>query len=484
MFLFGAFCLLTLPWLNPFTFGPTPAVVPWLFSMACAGALLGIVGVTTATTAPGMDRQEWVRAIAGAWLIAALISAAIGLVQYFGASAALTPWVNGTELGEAYGNLRQRNQFATLMAMGLAALVWWVIQGASWRLAVAAAALLAMGSVASSSRTGLLQWLLCIAVATQCGGDRRSTVRRVLLTAALAYAVATVGLPWLAGLDPMTSGAWARLREGDAACMGRLTLWSNVLHLIAQKPWLGWGWGELGHAHFVTLYPGPRFCDILDNAHNLPLHLAVELGAPIAAALCGAGLWVVIRAKPWREKDPTRQMAWTILALIGLHSLLEYPLWYGPFQIAVGLCAWLLLGSPKPPVWIAWVAALMLAGCAYAAWDYWRISQIYLPVDERSSYYRDNTMDKLRKSWLFESQVQFAELTTTNLTADNAEQIYKQALQLLHFSSEPRVIEKLIESATLLGRNDDAAYYLQRYKAAFPDAYARWTAASAGHKAP
>ncbi len=126
------------------------------------------------------------RAIAGAWLIAALISAAIGLVQYFGASAALTPWVNGTELGEAYGNLRQRNQFATLMAMGLAALVWWVMQGASWRLAVAAAALLAMGSVASSSRTGLLQWLLCIAVAAQWGGDRRSTVRRVLLTAALA----------------------------------------------------------------------------------------------------------------------------------------------------------------------------------------------------------------------------------------------------------------------------------------------------------
>ncbi|MBK7313065.1 MAG: O-antigen ligase C-terminal domain-containing protein [Burkholderiales bacterium] len=44
------------------------------------------------------------------------------------------------------------------------------------------------------------------------------------------------------------------------------------------------------------------------------------------------------------------------------------------------------------------MAALMLAGCAYAAWDYWRISQIYLPVDERSSHYRDNTMDKLRKS--------------------------------------------------------------------------------------
>ena len=28
----------------------------------------------------------------------------------------------------------------------------------------------------------------------------------------------------------------------------------------------------MDYAHFVTLYPGERFCDILDNAHNLPLH--------------------------------------------------------------------------------------------------------------------------------------------------------------------------------------------------------------------
>ena len=342
--------------------------------------------------------------------------------------------------------------------------------------AVPAAVLLAMGIVASSSRTGLLQWLLCIAVATQCGGDRRSTVRRVLLTAALAYAVATVGLPWLAGLDPMTSGAWARLREGDAACMGRLTLWSNVLHLIAQKPWLGWGWGELGHAHFVTLYPGPRFCDILDNAHNLPLHLAVELGAPIAAALCGAGLWVVIRAKPWREKDPTRQMAWTILALIGLHSLLEYPLWYGPFQIAVVLCAWLLLGSPKPPAWIAWVAALMLAGCACAAWDYWRISQIYLAPEQRSPAYRIDPLSKVSNSWLFRDQVDFAELTTTQLTRANAAQMAALARRLVHYSPEPRVIKVLIESLTLLGRDDEALMHLARFRAAFPAEYTDWRA--------
>jgi hypothetical protein len=75
---------------------------------------------------------------------------------------------------------------------------------------------------------------------------------------------------------------------------------------------------------------------------------------------------------------------------------------------------------------------------------------------------------------LFRNQVQFAELTTTPVTAENAAQLCDQALQLLHFSPEPRVVEKLIESAVLLGRDDEAAYYLARYRAAFPEAHARY----------
>ena len=41
-------------------------------------------------------------------------------------------------------------------------------------------------------------------------------------------------------------------------------------------------------------------------------------------------------------------MAWSVLTLILLHSLLEYPLWHGPFQMAFGLgiC---LLRSPSNP---------------------------------------------------------------------------------------------------------------------------------------
>ena len=498
MRLLAAFIFITLPWLNPFSPGPSSAVVPLLFAWGCAAGLL----LLWASAHLKPQRPNWVSAMAAAWLVAAAVSAVIGLLQYFGASAWLGQWVNHTGMGEAYGNLRQRNQFATLINIGLVALLWWVAQAADPRrrfmplrpgatsvLTLAMAVLLGAGNAASSSRTGLLQLLLVVVLglywqhrARRHGESNhaRQALQRVLLAAVLAYAAATWALPWLAGLDPMQSGAWARLRSGDAVCTSRLTLWRNVLSLIAQKPWLGWGWGELDYAHFITLYPGARFCDILDNAHNLPLHLAVELGVPLAVVLCGGGLWLAWRAQPWRELDPGRRMAWGILAVILLHSLLEYPLWYGPFQMATGLCVWLLVAKNGPakgsvaPYLQAVGAGILLTFCALAGWQYHLASQIYLSPEKRAPAYRNNTLDKISHVWLYQDQVRFAKLTTTDLAPDNAVQMNLLAKEMLHFSPEAKVAEIVIDSAMLLGRDAEAAFYLARLEAAFPKAHADW----------
>jgi hypothetical protein len=306
----------------------------------------------------------------------------------------------------------------------------------------------------------------------------------------LAYAVATLALPWVLGLDPAAHGMLARLRGGELACASRKVLWSNVLDLIVQKPWLGWGWGELDYAHYATLYAGPRFCDILDNAHNLPLHLAVELGIPVALLLCGLGTWWALRQRPWRETDPVRQLAWCVLAVILLHSLLEYPLWYGPFQIAFGLCVGLLWrtgaeisrpgATTRAPVVRRFLAVVVMVCCVYAAWDYHRVSQIYLAPPDRDAAYREGTLAKIGDSWLFRNQVRFAELALTPLTRDNARWTFNTATALLHYSPEPVVIEKVIESAVMLNLDDEALAHLARYRAAFPKEHARWAAAKAG----
>ncbi len=489
------FLLIALPWLNPFAPGPSPAAVPLLFSWACAAGLLALCCRLTSRD----FCTRVVTAAAWAWLAAGLLSAAMGLAQYLGAGAGLLPWVNQTPLGEAFANLRQRNQFATLTNIALAALLWLVatgrLDGRRAGLAWIAAVLLMAGNAASSSRTGLLELLLLGALAWLWGGWREQAARRVLLAALLGYAVAALLLPWLAGFGWFGNDAFARLREGDQLlCASRLTLWSNVLQLIALHPWRGWGWGQLAYAQYITLFDGPHFCAILDNAHDLPLHLAVTLGVPAALALCGGFTWWVWRQRPWRETDPMRRMAWAVLAVIGLHSLLEYPLWYGPFQIAAALClAWLGMTAQPPKstsnrpktlssttqTAIVSVVLLVLAALAYAAWDYHRVSQIYLVPGQRDAAYRSDTLAKVSDSWLFRGPARFAELTLTEPTPANAARLRALAEELLHYSPEPRVIERLIEADLLLGRHDDAQFQLARFRAAFPKDCADWMAAHA-----
>lgn len=183
-------------------------------------------------------------------------------------------------------------------------------------------------------------------------------------------------------------------------------------------------------------------------------------------------------------------MAWAVVAVIMLHSLLEYPLWYGPFQMALGLSIWLIwrptehtsgeikTNNPSGQYLKARAATflivLLFIGVAYAAWDYNRISQIFLAPKDRMSAYRDNTLQKIKDSWLFQGQVEFATLASLELSPENAVQVNTLAKSLLHFSPEPRVVEALIESAELLGQTDEVAYFRNRYQAAFPDEYAKW----------
>jgi len=476
---------LVIPWVMPLAGHPSPAIVPWLTAVFCAALLLMVFAFagTPALTAGTVGRG---------WVVAASLSAAMGTAQYFGFSDQLVPWLNQTQPGEAFGNLRQRNQFASLMGIGLVALIWHQ-PGRYEKYAPFLLVLLALGNAASSSRTGALQWLAILVVAFVYSGYALRGTARTALLALGVYLLWALMLPWLlATLTGEDARGLAARFEETPGCASRLVLWSNVLTLIAEKPWIGWGWGELDYAHYMTLYPGERFCDILDNAHNLPLHLAVELGVPVALLVCGSLFWLVRHARPWGETDPTRQMAWGVLALILLHSLLEYPLWYGPFQMAAGLCVYLLWTTrvrPDSPVGpalhvaptgsrhrylLAAAAAVTMSVTAFAAWDYRRVSQIYLLPAQRDPAYRENTLEKIRDTRLFRQQFDFAAISLTPLTPANALQMYALSTQLLHYSPEPRVIEKVIESAVMLRRDDEALLHLARYRAAFPQNHAKW----------
>ena len=504
---------LALPFLFCFTQAPINNFWPLLASWGC-GAVLVLLALARCGSTPGRGQQGETggapalvssRMLAAGLLVAALASAAIGLLQYFVGDPGL-PGVQPSTLGQAIGNLRQRNQQATLLSLGVWALLWGLAQmqarldhpgiaapvqgGKAWPgwltglLVAWALALLAMSSAATASRTGAVQWLLMLGLVLCWRVSWGRLVLGLGLVGLILYGAAAWLLPRLL-LDWTgfaSDGLFVRILDEEPGCTSRRVLWANVLHLIAQKPWAGWGWGELDYAHYVTVFPGERFCVLLDNAHNLPLHLAVELGVPVALIFCAAVVVWVLREKPWRETDPARQLAWGVLALVGLHSLLEFPLWYGPFQL-VTVLAVALLWRWQLPGWATSLAARRgaaaiivgaLALGAYVGWDFYRVSQLYRPLADRPASLRQDTVRKVGNTPFFTDQVDFALLTTIELSPSNAGQVFGVANKLLHFSPEPRVIEPLIESATMLGLDDEAAFHLKRYRAAYPADYERW----------
>lgn len=542
---------IAMPWLNPFASSPSTAVIPLLVSwMLAACALLAVVELPLVKTRWTLtERVEcavllawlaasllwvpqvvdralttglvaslmcvWVMAAVGRraavdesllrWLVlgllaAAVISAVLGMLQYLGLARELSPWVNQPLKGDAFANLRQRNQFASLTSLGLVALLGWVaaqsetknMTRGGWALAVVLLNMLAAGVACSVSRTGAMQWMLVGVLMAAWGW--RSTAHApafgkglvwLAIAAPLLVAVWSVLMPWLALQITGEWGASMILRvtgqaQDYAACGGRRVLWTNVLALIAQHPWLGWGWGETDYAHFMTGYSSLRFCDMLDNAHDFPLHLALELGVPFALAVMGLiGVWV-LRRTPWRESQAWRVMAWGLLLVLGLHSLLEYPLWYGPFQMTLGWAIGLLwaparmdgaeasqeeakaqpqIEAQEGPML---VAAILFIGCLYAAWDFNRVGQIYRQAASRDAAYRDNPLHHAKQSWLFKNQADFAELTTQTVSADNAAELYPQAVRLMHYSPEARVVQRVIDSGKLLGHDAQAQTLTER----------------------
>ncbi len=457
--------LLVMPWVQPWAFSPESNTVPLLISWACAALLV--------VFAPCLRPLD----IARSWAVAALLSSCMGLLQYFGLAEPFSPWIHVPPyVGEAMANLRQRNQLATLLGMGTLAVLWWQAQGLRTRHTLWMLALLAVGNAATGSRTGLLHMLLIVALVIiwsfRLGGMSRWS-RRLALWALLVYLLASWVLPILlshtTGLD--TTGAVARMGN-DEGCGSRRVLWGNVLHLIAQKPWGGWGWGELKYAHYMANYPGERFCDILGNAHNLPLHLAATLGVPLAVAITFALVAWVLWMRPWKSHALHHRLAWAVLALIGLHSLLEFPLWYGPFQIAVLLCLGLLQARRRDgrmtwPAGLRYVGVAVLVAASFVTVDYLRVRQIYVSAQDRLPIWRDPPLATAKGSWLFVRSATFAELTLTPVNEENAAWVLQTSQDMLHYSPEPRVVRALIDSAQRLGLQTLANEHRQRLRQAY-----------------
>lgn len=287
-------------------------------------------------------------------LVGAELNAMVGVVQQYRWSTPLDAVTVMKVSSSVFGNIAQPNHFANYIALGLISLGLLYQQrvfAAVWVMLLAFPLLFVMAL--SGSRSSWLYLLLLVGLAWRWG--RRDVAQRPLLRYSLLL-VAGFGLMHLVMQSSLPADAGnstntvQRLFGNEVSSGGvRLYLWREAGLMFMQSPWLGVGFGQFSFQHLQWL-PELRQAGIVglyNNAHNLLLQFAAETGvAGLSALVIFVGVWShgVCRRRtrpaqagsdePERDTSIPDAAHWwgcAILGVMGIHALLEYPLWYSYF---------------------------------------------------------------------------------------------------------------------------------------------------------
>ncbi|WP_265299667.1 PglL family O-oligosaccharyltransferase [Verminephrobacter eiseniae] len=379
----GLVILATLPWLQWFagiSLFAGDAVIVSLY--LCALAVAVALGYAYAR-----DAADALQSLAPVFLVigfVALVSAAIGLLQWLNLQEPLGIYVVQTDVGDrAMGNMGQPNQLASLLLMGIAALAWTYERkriGATGLLC--ATGFLTLVLVLTQSRAGILSALVVVPLFVWKSHRAATRIRPWHAVGwLLCFLLALQALPWVHAALLMDEGRSLSLLRDN----GRFFIWRQVWGGILESPWVGYGWNQTTTAQMASPLDSPGSLS-LSYAHNVVLDLLAWNGIPVGLALTLAGIyWFLSRIHALRQVNPLYAMA--CLLPIAIHSLLEYPFAYSYFLLAAGLMAGIVEAAWKdaaPAVmprrfFGVFLGAWFALGC-YAVHEYMQIEEDFRVV--------------------------------------------------------------------------------------------------------
>jgi O-antigen ligase len=360
----------------------TPSVhLVWAALLVLMGALLR----------QRLGLEETVTVLAWALVAGGMVSALAGIAQHYQVASLVGTWVTPTRTAQVYGNMSQPNHYASYSAMSLACLAYLVGRGKLAALpAIVPGAVLTFAAALSGSRSMwiYLSAVLVLAIILHRRAPEPATRRLLLVCAVLPAAFAATNaiavLPWLLPPEATALTSLERLFSHVSGASVRFALWQEALWMFAQAPLFGAGFGQFAAQHFEhsVLFGPVTDVGLPNNAHNIVLHLMAETGL-IGASLIVGGIafWLA----GLRGARASCELWWLLAmaAILALHSLLEFPLWYSYFLgiaavvLGVGsMQGWRLgLARVGPPL----VALVMAIGLINAVWtfrDFRRMEQL------------------------------------------------------------------------------------------------------------
>jgi O-antigen ligase len=307
--------------------------------------------------------------LASILVLGAFISAIVAYAQIFELwqGSAL---INRMSFRRPGANVAQPNHLATLLLMGMVSVLYLYESGKLKALPSGLIFLVLSFALAmTESRTGVLSFL-------SVSGWWLIKKRQINFKASswlIAFGgVGFLGMFWtwpsLYDFIFQNSGIETKVNTEAGT---RLVVWPQLLEALSQRPWLGWGLGDVSEAHNAVAH-AYEISEPFSYSHNILLDLALGVGVPIALLIAlTASAWL------WRHmRHANRLPIWFCLALavpFTVHSMLEFPFAYAYFLVPVMFALGALenMAGTKPAFCISARAAVpLLFGISFVmAWS-------------------------------------------------------------------------------------------------------------------
>lgn len=280
------------------------------------------------------------------------ISAIMAIIQWLNLEAYLDA-VMKLRGNRPYANFGQPNNLATFLIMGLmGGLYLYEKRRLTLWLLIPTSLVTLFAITLTQSRTS---WVVCIFlffywIYKQYKNSPRFNFPRLLLWVGVYFVIAGYILPVMAQFlsSSIDTGVTQTASIVQRAGSGheRLGMWVQILHAIAERPWLGYGWNQTSIAVFESI----DFNTVqiwFNSAHNVLLDILVWNGIPLGLLIIGyISLWLFWLNK--NAKDTISIIAILMVVAILIHAMLEFPQRYAYFLLPMGFLLGLIQAqTPK-----------------------------------------------------------------------------------------------------------------------------------------
>ncbi|HCI3537472.1 TPA: O-antigen ligase C-terminal domain-containing protein [Acinetobacter baumannii] len=240
-----------------------------------------------------------------------------------------------------YGNFGQPNNMATFLIIGLLGCLYLYEKNKVTVWLLLPSALIILFTIAlSQSRTSwiVFPFLLIYWIVKQFGKQKRFRFVQGLLWCLAFFLIAGLILPYITQFIEFSTNTEITETSSFVARAGsgheRIGMWIQILHAIAQQPWLGYGWSQTSVAVVDSIQYGTVHV-WFNSAHNVLLDIIIWNGIPIGIVIIAYFacwfLWLNQQAK-----ETISIIAIMMVCTVLIHAMLEFPQRYAYFLLTCG----------------------------------------------------------------------------------------------------------------------------------------------------